>query len=154
MDGFNIAVKYLRGKSHTVKEVKEHLLSKEIDESDVKETIKKLSELSYVDDLKYAVNYVREGYYKGKGKNRICLELYSKGVGKIDFNKALALLYKEEGISFEYKEEFERGEKLAKAMTEGKEIDKRLLSKVARKLEAQGYDQDIIYNILGQFMDS
>ena len=39
MDGFNIAVKYLRGKSHTVKEVKEHLLSKEIDESDVKETI-------------------------------------------------------------------------------------------------------------------
>ena len=153
MDGFKIAVKYLSNKSHTVKEVEKYLLSKEISEDEVKETVKKLKELSYADDLKYAVNYVREGYYKGKGKNRICLELYSKGIGKTDFNKAYALLFKDEGISFEYKEEFERGEKLARTMAEGKETDKKLLSKIARKLEAQGYDQDIIYNILGQFMD-
>lgn len=153
MDGFKTAVKYLANRSHTAKEVEKYLLSKEIDEKEVKSAIKKLLELNYIDDHKYAVNYVRESYYKGKGKNRICLELYSKGVGKSDFNKALALLFREEGISFEYKEEFERGEKLAKSMVDGKEINKRLLSKIARKLEAQGYDQDIIYNILGQFME-
>ncbi|MCX6809277.1 MAG: regulatory protein RecX [Candidatus Berkelbacteria bacterium] len=86
----NRALFYLSQRSQTQKQIEEKLARKEFASDDIEFAIKKLKDLEFIDDLKFAKNYVRQSLtLKPKGKRRLFLELVRKGVLKDLIEQAL-----------------------------------------------------------------
>ncbi len=54
----------------------------------VDKAIEYVKSYGYIDDVRYASDYIRYHSSQGRGKNRIRMELMQKGVGDADFEKA------------------------------------------------------------------
>ncbi|MCU0822373.1 MAG: RecX family transcriptional regulator [Spirochaetes bacterium] len=87
------AIDYLSASDRSGLEIETHLNKKGFSRDIVSETMKKLSESGYLDDYKFALNYVR--YQKRKkavGENLLRRDLFRKGVSKKIINKTLTEL--------------------------------------------------------------
>ena len=83
------AMDILSKKAVTKKTLLENLLKKEYDKDLSKEVISELSEIGYIDDLAFAIQYINDAFeYKKHGKMRIEADLYKKGVSKETINEA------------------------------------------------------------------
>ncbi len=84
------AINYLSASDRSRLEIENHLNRKGFSKDIINETMMKLENSGYLDDYKFAVNYIH--YKKGKkaiGDNLLRRELFRKGVSKNIINKAL-----------------------------------------------------------------
>ena len=153
MDIKDVALKYLAARARTVVEMKDHLLGRGYTEEDVNQLIDTLKEKKYLDDLQYACDYINYGKSKGRGRIRISQELQRKGIDSFTTEDAFYIVSKEDNDQERTKDsERERAFIQAMKIVEGKEIDKRILGKVSRRLVALGFDGETVYYVLGRIM--
>lgn len=153
MTGKELAIKHLSTRARTVWEMRKYLIEKEQNSDDVQTIIQELIEIGYLDDEKYARDYILYGRSKNRGQIRIVKELNEKGVGSAISDAAIESIKAQEildnGKAYSEKE---KAEELALKLVEGQEIDDKLLRKAARKLIGLGYDSDVIYGVIGVLM--
>jgi len=146
----DIAIKYLAYRDHTVFEMAKHLKEKEFDQLEIDKVISELLELKYLDDYNYCRKYMPYSAGKGKGKEKIKMELVHKGVEKQIIEKAM--------IDEETEGELLSISELERALFQGEkalssqEITEKALAKVGRRLSTLGYSTDIVYKVMGILM--
>ncbi|MBK5263024.1 MAG: RecX family transcriptional regulator [Peptostreptococcaceae bacterium] len=146
----NMALKYLAYRDHTVNEMSKHLKEKEFEQSEIDKAISDLLELKYLDDYNYCRKYMPYSAGKGKGKEKIKLELLQKGVEKQIIEEAMTDEEAEgEILSIS---EFERALFQGEKALCNQEITEKTLAKVGRRLSTLGYSTDIVYKVMGIIM--
>ena len=134
---------YLANRMRTVHELRKHLKEKEYDESEIDETVDELISLHYLDDNLYAERYYEYNREKKRGIKRAAAELKERGVDEaVIKNAAEDFLYNNKV------NEYEDALAVALKVAEGKEVDDKLISKIARKLETKGYAGGDILRVL------
>lgn len=141
-----VASAYLANRMRTVQEMRNHLADKEFSEKEIDETVNDLIGLRYLDDYNYARIYFERNTEKHRGSLRAMRELEEKGVDKQTVKFALEDYVYEAKVD-EYKMALEIARRVA---TDAAEIDDKLISKVARKLDGAGFKHDDIYKVLGE----
>ena len=86
----NYTLWLLGRRSRTKFELEKKLREKEVDDAEVISVIRRLEELEFVDDLKFAKDYISNSErFKPKGRQRLFWELIKRGVPKDLIEKAL-----------------------------------------------------------------
>ncbi len=146
----DIAIKYLAYRDHTVYEMIKHLKEKEFDQVEIDNVITELLELKYLDDYNYCRKYMPYSAGKGKGKEKIKMELVQKGVEKQIIEEAM--------IDEEAEGELLSISETERALFQGEkalshqEITEKTLAKVGRRLSTLGYSTDVVYKVMGILM--
>lgn len=139
-----VASAYLANRMRTVWEVRKHLTEKEFGTEEIEETVTDLIGLRYLDDYNYAKIYYERNTEKKRGSLRAMRELEEKGVDKQTIKFALEDYLYEAHIN-----EYEMALNIAQRVAQDvKEIDDKLVAKVARKLEGAGYNRGDIFKVL------
>ncbi|MDQ0228535.1 recombination regulator RecX [Metabacillus niabensis] len=87
---YNKALDFLSYRMRSMKEVEDHLRKYEYNDAIIQETIGKLKDNRYVDDLEFAIAYVKTGWQtNGKGPTVLKRELEAKGVASLLIEQAL-----------------------------------------------------------------
>ena len=134
---------YLTNRMRTIHELRKHLKEKEYDAAEIDETIDELISLHYLDDALYAERYYEYSREKKGGIKRAAAELKERGVDET--------IIKNAGEDFLYNnkvDEYEDALAVALKVAEGREVDDKLVAKIARKLEAKGYGGGDILRVL------
>lgn len=140
-----VAAQYLANRMRTVAEMRQHLKDKEFPESEIDEAVGDLIGLRYLDDYAYALRYYEYNTAKHRGSKRAMRELEEKGVDKETIKFAL------EDYLYEAKiDEYKMALEIAAKEAEEKEIDDKLIAKVARKLDGRGYAQGDIIKVMNE----
>ena len=154
------AARYLAYRSHTIEEMRKHLLQKDYEEEQVAEVVAEFTEFGYLDDNRYCMQYFDYAFGKGKGKRLVFAELKEKGIDRDTMQFAFEDWEEENGDGYDEK---------ARALTEAEKVlrmagvdfgdsdeelargavDEKLLAKVGRRLQAKGYSSDVIYSVIG-----
>ncbi|MBR5316200.1 MAG: regulatory protein RecX [Firmicutes bacterium] len=154
----DVAAKFLAYRSHTTWEMRKHLLEKEYDEDQVSQVLADFMEYGYLDDERYAKEYMEYAFGKNKGKNRVFQELKEKGIDR----DVIQFAYEDLEDQFDEKqlarEEAFRVLRTADIYAEDgqiceedrQKIDEKLVAKVARRLQSKGYGSDTIYGVIGE----
>lgn len=140
-----VAAQYLANRMRTIAEMRQHLKDKEFSEAEIDETVNDLIGLRYLDDYAYAMRYYEYNTAKHRGSKRAMRELEEKGIDKETIKFAL------EDYIYETKvDEFKMALEIAAKEAEEKEIDDKLIAKVARKLDSRGYAQSDIIKVMSE----
>lgn len=140
-----VAAQYLANRMRTIAEMRQHLKDKEFSEAEIAETVNDLIGLRYLDDYAYAMRYYEYNTAKHRGSKRAIRELEEKGIDKETIKFAL------EDYIYEAKvDEFKMALEIAEKEAEEKEIDDKLIAKVARKLDSRGYAQGDIIKVMSE----
>jgi len=78
----NYALRLLNRKDYTEKEIRDKLLKKSQNGEEINEVIEYLKEKRFIDDIRYAQNYLYFRLKRGYGKRRVVHELLNKGIGE------------------------------------------------------------------------
>lgn len=141
-----VASAYLASRMRTTHEVRKHLKEKEFSEDEIDETISDLIGFRYLDDYNYAKIYYERNAEKHRGSLRAMRELEERGVDKETIKFALEDFLYEAHI-----DEFAMAIEIAhKVVDDAKEIDDKLVAKVARKLEGAGFKPGDIVKVMGE----
>ncbi|MBK5245848.1 MAG: RecX family transcriptional regulator [Peptostreptococcaceae bacterium] len=146
----DMALKYLTYRDHTVYEMIKHLKEKEFEQIEIDKVVSDLLELKYLDDYNYCRKYMPYSAGKGKGKEKIKLELVHKGVDRQIIEKAM--------IDEEAEGELLSVSEMERALYQGEkalsnqEITEKMLAKVGRRLSTLGYSTDVVYKVMGILM--
>ncbi|MFU0800046.1 MAG: RecX family transcriptional regulator [Xylanivirga thermophila] len=136
---FDRALGYLSHNMHTEKQVTQYLEGKGFDDKSIDYAIEKLKEYDLVDDMQYAVAWIKNSIVgKPKGKRMLMYELGQKGIP--DTIARLALDTMDEDT------EKEQAKKLAdKYMKKYTSLDdRRRRQKVGQAMARRGFDWEII----------
>ncbi|MDQ0231739.1 recombination regulator RecX [Metabacillus malikii] len=96
---YNSSLEYLSYRMRSVKEVEDHLRKKEYQEEIIQDVMSKLKENKYVDDLAFAIAYVRTQWQtNGKGPVVIRRELAEKGVNEQFIQEVLSAYRQDEQV--------------------------------------------------------
>jgi regulatory protein len=137
---YNKAIHYLSRRMRSEKEVKDYLISKEIDEPVINEIIHKLSAQKYINDEEFAFAYVRtQANTTDKGPTVIKMELKEKGIDE----RILLLALKE----YPLEQQIEKATKISvkfydKRTKESLKIQKQKLENL---LLRKGYSFEVIH---------
>lgn len=88
---FQSALWYLSRQPRTISEIRKKLTDRDFDLQDIEEAIARLVQLKFLDDQKFAKNYI-ERSTRSKGLSRIKRELILKGVSKSIIDEESALI--------------------------------------------------------------
>ncbi len=78
----NYALRLLNRKDYTEKEIRDKLLKKSQSGDEIDEVIEYLKEKRFIDDVRYAQNYLYFRLKRGYGKRRVAHELLKKGIAE------------------------------------------------------------------------
>lgn len=121
--------------------MKDRLLKKGYQEKDILQVIKRLKELSYIDDKVFAEKWVRDRInHKPRGRNMLKKELFAKGIDRKVVHQVLNDLL---DMNLERK----MGSSLAEKWLNSHPPE---LSKLKRYLYYKGFSAEIIYSIVEQ----
>ncbi len=140
---YNKALEFLSYRMRSTKEVAEHLAKKEYSEVIIQEVIFKLKEYRYVDDLEFAIAYVRtQKQTNGKGPSVLKRELAGKGIDQTSIEQALS----EYNGDDQLQEAIHHAEKLLKKTNKISSVQ--LKQKIEQYLMRKGFPFDIISSVL------
>lgn len=138
--GLDYALNYISKGNKSIREVKNKLKIRNIDNEAITNVIDRLIELDYLNDIKYAEDYINT-YSCCRGKIRLRNELYLKGIDKDIIDRTL------KAIDNELENAIEVAKKHSKNLSlEGKERER-----LIRHLLARGYSYDIIKSVIHHF---
>lgn len=149
---FDAACDYLSRLERTEAEVRDKLFEKGYEEDEIDEAVQKLNEAHYLDDHGFAVRYIEFALAKGRGMRRIRDELRRKGIDSFVVEDAVYELAEEGQLTEDSGRE--RALEQAQSIASGKEIDEKLIAKVGRRLQTQGFESGEIYYAIGKLRDS
>ncbi|MBO1515571.1 recombination regulator RecX [Metabacillus bambusae] len=136
---YNKALEFLSYRMRSIKEVEDHLRKKEYNDAIIQEVIFKLKEYRYVDDLEFALAYVRTQWQtNGKGPSVIKRELAGKGIEQAFIEQAL-LQYTQ---SAQIEEAVNHAEKVLKKNNKLSNVQ--LKQKLEQHIMRKGFSYDII----------
>jgi regulatory protein len=136
---YNKAIHYLSRRMRSEKEIKDYLISKEIEEPVINEIIHKLSTQKYINDKEYALAYVRtQANTTDKGPTVIKMELKEKGIDEATLMLALG--------EYPLEQQIEKATKISGKFYEKntKESLKIQKQKLENLLLRKGYSYDVI----------
>lgn len=155
------AAKYLSSRMRTSSELREHLIRKGYSSDEADETVNMMTGYRYIDDYQYSLRYYEYNREKHRGSLRAARELAEKGVdaetikyaredflysGGIDeYADALEIALKEISAAVSY-ELFETDSDEERET--GFTLDEKLAAKIARKLDAKGFEKKDIFRVL------
>ncbi|MBU7594856.1 recombination regulator RecX [Metabacillus halosaccharovorans] len=142
---YNKALEFLSYRMRSIKEVAEHLAKKEFNDVIIQDVIYKLKEYNYVDDLEFAIAYVRtQKQTNGKGPNVLKRELIGKGINQ-DFIEQALQEYKDDD---QLQEAIDHAEKLLKKNNRISTVQ--IKQKIEQHLMRKGFPYDIISKALDE----
>ena len=151
---FEAACSYLASRMRTTGEVRKHLEGKEYPDDEITEAINDLIGMRYLDDYLFALRYYEYNREKKRGVMRAERELLEKGIDKETARNAKEdFLYEQKVDEFEDALEIARKEVWVQPDVYGeapraREVDDRLTTKIARKLEGKGFSKGDIFRVL------
>ena len=151
---FEAACSYLANRMHTTAEVRKHLADKGYDEKEITEAVNELIGMRYLDDYLYAARYYEYNREKRRGVKRAERELMEKGIDRETvINAKEDFLFGQDVDEYSDALEIARREVFTKKDIYGdadivKELDDRLSSRIARKLESKGFSRSDIFRVL------
>ena len=137
------ATAFLANRMRTSEEVRQRLREREYSAADTEETVRELESLGYLNDYEYALRYFEYNREKRRGSKRAVMELLQKGVDEETVRNAREDFQHEQNA-----DEFEDAMQLARREADGRSVDDKLIAKVARKLEARGFEKRDIIRVL------
>lgn len=135
---YNKTIHYIDFKPRTEKEVIKYLKDQKAEDTTIKDIIKKLIKINYLNDERYAKSFVNESIRKQKGKNYIKQTLQDKG---IEIN-LIQIALEEYEYSLEIENALIKAQKLVKNFS--KYPIKKQKQKINEKLYIDGFGYDII----------
>lgn len=139
---FDKVLKYIDYKPRTKKEVIDYLEEHNATQSNIKNIIKKLTNIHFIDDGRYARIFIEEEMRHQKGPNAIKHVLLTKGIDEEIINKYL----ENYSYDFLYENALDMGNKTLKTVI-GLPVQKQRES-VYTRLYRMGYDYIIINRVL------
>jgi regulatory protein len=141
--GKKIAYSFLNYKPRTEKEIRKKLKEKKISDSSTDKVITILKDLKYLDDSKYAKQYLEEKLANNpKGKRVIAMKLAEKGINKEVIKSVIESEYNEDTETKKAKELLIKYLKKVRAKSD---LDKR--QKCYRYLLSRGFDYEIVKKV-------
>lgn len=138
-EAYNKALELLSFKDYTSFEIKTKLYKKDYDDDVIENVINKLIEYNFINDERYANNYLSYSLkYKKHGKNKIVYSLRQKGIDK----SILSSLSFDEDKEYEYA--LILGEKKFNKLKE----DKNKKEKIYRYLLSRGYNIGVTLKVI------
>ena len=142
---YNKALEFLSYRMRSIKEVAEHLAKKEFNDAIIQDVIYKLKEYNYVDDLEFAIAYVRtQKQTNGKGPSVLKRELIGKGINQDFIEQAL----QEYNDDDQLQEAIDHAEKLLKKNNKISTVQ--IKQKIEQHLMRKGFRYDIISKVLDE----
>lgn len=139
MQAFNLSAQYL-SRPKSSQQIRDYLYRKQFDKSTIESTILQLQEKGYLNDVDFALRYLRDAQKLKKiGKLKIRHLLSSKGISSKDIHQAFV----------EYDEELEYQN--CKALLQQKYTDlpdNKIKQKAIRFLMSRGFSYEMIISIL------
>lgn len=151
-DAYDEGARFLARRMRTARETRQHLAQKGFGDSEIQKAMEFLTENRALDDEEYAAVYARRSLVKGKSTARIRAELKTRGISGPDIEAGLSRILPDDGRRNET--EGERARSIAAGLLAGLDSppDSKALAKAGRKLAGLGYDSELIYRILGEYM--
>lgn len=140
-----IGVRFLARQDRTVAQVERYLESKGASPFQVRQTVRRLSDLSYLDDYAYAQRWVGNRLVaRPMGQERLKAELQAKGISEALANRAIADVFRQVQVDEEV---------LAHRALKGKQRHGRRLtrSQTMHLLRQRGFSQETIDRMIGEF---
>ncbi|CAN5569755.1 recombination regulator RecX [soil metagenome] len=147
--GKRVAYNYLAYKPRTEKEVRSKLRLKKISELSTDKVITELQRQKFLDDDKYAKNYVEiKSQQKGMGRNMLFMKMMQKGL-------------KKESIEETLKENFSNETEISSGVTLLRKYAKKnklvtkdeLRNKAFRYMFSRGYGFDVIETVMKYYLE-
>ena len=139
---YDKALHYIDFKPRTKLELVQYLQNLNVEEKNIDQIVKKLTNISYLDDERYAKSYVLECIRKAKGRNYIYQTLLSKGLKEETIQNYL----EQYDITNEKNNALQMGKKLI-PIIKNKPLKKQKIQ-LSNKLIQEGYSFDIINQVL------
>lgn len=141
------ALKLLSQRSYSEKKLTEKMLSREIDSAEIATVIVKLKEYGYVNDVKYAKDYVENAQnIKLSGPRKIYWALIKRGISKEIAKDAIDQTYDNDNEPEQVREIIG---KYAQSIPRDK-----LYERLMRRLIARGYDYALVKKEVQDFISS
>ena len=147
--GKRVAYNYLAYKPRTEKEVRSKLRFKKISENSTNRVIEDLQRLKFLDDSKYAKNYVEmKSQQKGMGRNMLFMKMMQKGLKKESIEETL----KE---NFSTENEISSGVNLLRKYAKKNHLNTKdeLRNKAFKYMFSRGYGFDVIETIMKYYLE-
>ena len=137
------ALSILKARDKTEYELIEALRIAGYSEEEITETLLYLKDMGYIDDLSYAGRYVQISMDKRRGPKRIERELIEKGVKS-------SVIYDVMSDEMDYEWETDTAESIAQEIKSKNPAlrEDKLIAKIVNKLSYEGFDEDIINEII------
>lgn len=140
---FDKVLHYIDFKPRTTKEVIKYLKDKEVNTNDINKIITRLENIHYLDDDKYASQFILEGIKNKKGPSLIVYQLEQLGIESSTINQMI----KEYDTDTEYYNAYDVASKYQKQ--NAKYPAKKQKELIYQKLLRNGYHSEIINRVLG-----
>ncbi len=142
------AYKYASYKPRTEKEVRDKLMQKGFSHEEIKEALQFLEKFEFLDDAKYAENFIKEKLkLKNFGEFRMKMELIKRGIHRDLAEKSVSKYYPQD-------DEYE----IAKAAAEKKitqilrKPEEKRWNSLSGYLQRQGFGWDVIKKICDEYL--
>lgn len=137
---FEQALKYLSIRQRSIKEINDYLIRKQYSSREIKDAIKRLIELKFLNDDDFARNFTENKQRKGKSKRMISFELKLKGVNEEVSEDVL------EYSKSDYKTALEYILKRLRQFDRFSQEEKQ--KKIITRLRSRGFDWETISKVL------
>ena len=146
-DKYNIALKYIKVRLRSTKEIKEYLLKKKIELEDIELIIEKLIKTNNLDDDYFSKCFIKDKFrFTSWGPYRIKLELKKLGVDEEYINKNINIISNEEIDK-------KLDKLINKQIKSNHKLDNyKLRNKIYANLVKLGYDASYVINILNEYL--
>lgn len=149
------AARKLSHKEMSTRELRDYLLKKEYDQEEVDRVIKTMQEFGYLNDARFACEYLIYDLERGRSLKKAFYDLKQKGVSEADIEAGYNEYLDEYGEPDEHKAAYEEALKVLRAadLTPGHipdDIREKINGRIARRLFTRGYSQSLIYDILSE----
>ena len=149
------AAKKLSQKEMSVKEMKDYLRKREYDEAEIDRVVKTMVDFGYLNDARFACEYLIYDIGRGRSKKRAFYDLRQKGVSDADIEAGYNEYLDEYGEPDEHETAYGEAVKVLHAadLEPGcvpDEIRQKIEGRIARRLFTRGFSQSLIYEILSE----
>ncbi len=149
------AAKKLSRKAMSVKELRDYLAKREYQSEEIDRVIKDMLDFGYLNDARFACEFLIYDLEKGKSRKRAFYDLKQKGVSDKDIEAGYNEYLDEYGEPDEHASAYKEALKVLHAadLEPGEvpeEIREKISGRIARRLFTRGFSQSLIYEILNE----
>lgn len=144
-----LCMRLLERKDYTKKEMKDHLFRAGCSEEEVQKAIEDAEEQGYLDDCRYAENYVRT-YAERRSFVRIKNDLIQRGIAKELIEEAFSVWEEENGITKEEEEIRQIRRRIEQMDFNWDEADWKERQKLMASFARKGYGEEAIRRAASQ----